>query len=311
MPKLKDKPKARPAQPDPEAMAERADRYTLYGLSVQEPSSEAEFFAETFEKLNGRPARRLREDFCGTHAVCCEWVKRDPENVAFGVDLDPEPLAWGKDHLQPALTAEQRGRIALAQADVRTDNAGAAGGMLSGGSGDAGDSGGVDVLAAQNFSFFLFKTRDALRAYFEVARGNLADGGIMVMDMMGGSDCFIEDHTDTRTIEVEDKGLAKQLGYKKFKYLWEQARYNPITADALFHIHFRFKDGSRLDKAFTYDWRFWSLPEVCELLREAGFGEVQVYWEGEDEDGEGNGVFEPATEGAADPSWIAYIVAQK
>jgi len=304
MPKLKDKPagkKTRPSQPDKRTMAERADRYVLYGLSVQEPANEVEFFAKTYEQLNGRPARLLREDFCGTHAVCCEWVKQHEDNLAYGVDLDPEPLAWGEDQLQSKLTDTQRKRITLAEADVRTPND------------DAQDAfaGGADVLAAQNFSFFLFKTRDALRDYFEHARGNLADGGIMVMDMMGGSECYVEDHTDVRTIDVEDKDQAKRLGYKKFKYLWEQARINPITADALFHIHFKFKDGSRLDKAFTYDWRFWTLPETCELLREAGFKDVQVYWEIEDEDGEGSGEFEPATEGPADPSWIAYIVAQK
>lgn len=304
MPKLKDKPakpKTRPTPPDKRTMAERADRYVLYGLSVQEPANEAEFFTETFKKLNGRAPRLLREDFCGTHAICCEWVKLHEDNLAYGVDLDPEPLAWGEDQLHTQLTDAQRKRITLAEADVRTDNADAPGSF----------SDGADVLAAQNFSFFLFKTRDELRHYFETARANLADGGIMVMDMMGGSDCYIEDHTDTRTIEVEDKPLAEQLGYKKFKYLWEQARFNPITADALFHIHFKFKDGSRLDKAFTYDWRFWTLPETCELLREAGFTGVEVYWETEDEDGDGTGEFEPATTGAADPSWIAYIVAQK
>ncbi|MEM9415856.1 MAG: class I SAM-dependent methyltransferase [Planctomycetota bacterium] len=301
MPKIKDKPKTRPAEQDKRTQADQADKYLLYGMSVQEPTNEVEFFAETYEKLNGRPPRLLREDFCGTHAVCCEWVKAHPDNLAYGIDLDPEPLAWGEDNLQAQLSAEQRKRLTLEEKDVRTGN-----------TADAFvDAGGADVLAAQNFSFFLFKTRDALRDYFEHAHANLADGGIMVMDMMGGSECHIEDHEDIRTIEVEDKPLAKRLGYKKFKYIWEQARFNPISADALFHIHFRFKDGSRVDKAFTYDWRFWTLPETCELLREAGFSKVDVYWEGEGDDGEGDGVFSPATEGPADPSWIAYIVAQK
>ena len=176
---------------------------------------------------------------------------------------------------------------------------------------DGAFAGGADILAAQNFSFYLFKTREALRDYFEHARANLAEDGIMVMDMMGGSECHIEDHKDIRTIEIESKSTSKWLGYKKFKYVWEQARFNPISAQALFHIHFKFKDGSKLNKAFTYDWRFWTLPETCELLREAGFSKVDVWWEEPGDDGEGNGNFNPATEGPADPSWIAYIVAQK
>jgi len=292
MPKTKNKPKDKKkhktAKVPKQALAERADRYALYGLSVQEPTNEAEFFTKTYKTLNGRAPRLLREDFCGTHAVCCEWVKLHKDNVAVGVDLDPEPLAWGKENLQPKLTQEQRSRITLHEADVRSPAENKA-----------------DVLAAQNFSFFLFKTRDALRDYFQQARANLADDGIMVMDMMGGSECYEEDHRDIRTIESE------MPGFKKFKYIWEQKRFNPITADALFHIHFKFKDGSKLDKAFTYDWRFWTLPEIAELLKEAGFSESTVYWEQVDEDGEETGEFEPATEGPADPSWIAYVVARK
>jgi hypothetical protein len=287
MPKTRNKPKAKKNK-DKTTLADRADRYALYGLSVQEPANEAEFFTETYQQINGRAPRILREDFCGTHAVCCEWVKLHADNIAFGVDLDPEPLAWGQAHLQPALDDDQRSRIHLSEDDVRSEAQTKA-----------------DVLAAQNFSFFLFKTRDALRDYFEHALANLADDGIMVMDMMGGSDCHIEDHEDVRTIETNIKG------FKKFKYIWEQKRFNPITADALFHIHFRFKDGSELDEAFTYDWRFWTLPEVTELLHEAGFGDATVYWEETDEDGEETGAFVPATEGPADPSWIAYIVARK
>ncbi|MEM9347370.1 MAG: class I SAM-dependent methyltransferase [Planctomycetota bacterium] len=285
--KTKDKPKKKKKAGEP-TLADRADRYALYGLSVQEPSNEAEFFTKTYKTLHGREPRVLREDFCGTHAVCCEWVKLHEDNVAYGVDLDPEPLAWGKANLQPALSDEQRSRIKLYEDDVRSAAEVKA-----------------DVLAAQNFSFFLFKTRDAVRGYFAQALANLADGGIMVMDMMGGSECYEEDHEDVRTIESNIKG------FKKFKYIWEQKRFNPITADALFHIHFRFKDGSELDKAFTYDWRFWTIPEVNELLLEAGFRDATVYWEETDDDGEETGEFTPAAQAPADPSWIAYIVARK
>ena len=54
----------------------------------------------------------------------------------------------------------------------------------------------VDVLAAQNFSFWIFKTRPEMLEYFKIAHANIADKGIMVMDMMGGGDCLIEDHND-------------------------------------------------------------------------------------------------------------------
>jgi hypothetical protein len=37
-----------------------------------------------------------------------------------------------------------------------------------------------------------------------------------------------------------------------------------------------------------------------------------VYWEGTDvEKNEGNGIYEPAEVGDADPGWVCYIVAQR
>ena len=77
------------------------------------------------------------------------------------------------------------------------------------------------------------------------------------------------------------------------------------------HIHFEFPDGSKIKKAFTYEWRLWTAPEICELLLEAGFENPVVYWEQEDEDGEGNGEYCPESKGDADLAWISYIVAPK
>jgi hypothetical protein len=47
------------------------------------------------------------------------------------------------------------------------------------------------------------------------------------------------------------------------------------------------------------------------LLDEAGFSQVDIYWEGTDEEsGEGNGIFEPTEKGDPDPGWVCYVVAQ-
>jgi len=66
-----------------------------------------------------------------------------------------------------------------------------------------------------------------------------------------------------------------------------------------------------MKKAFTYEWRLWTAPEILEVLAEAGFTKSKIYWEGSDEDGDGNGVFTPEDKGEADLAWIAYIVAEK
>jgi hypothetical protein len=66
-----------------------------------------------------------------------------------------------------------------------------------------------------------------------------------------------------------------------------------------------------MENAFSYHWRLWTLPELREILYEAGFSVVDIYWEGTDEEkNEGNGIYMPSETGDADPGWVCYIVAQ-
>ncbi len=266
-------------------LAEKADKFRCYQKSVQSPEHEVEFFEQAFKEVNRRKPYTLREDFCGTFAVCCEWVKSNLKRTAFGVDLCAETLQWGRDNNLAKLTDAQQKRVRLAEQDVRKRNRPT-----------------VDVLAAQNFSFWIFKTRAEVVKYFRDARANLNADGIMVMDMMGGGDCYIEGHTDKRTIKKGKKG---------FKYFWEQASFNPVNHDASFYISFKFKDGSKLKRAFEYHWRFWTVPEVREMLAEAGFSASHVYFELEDEDGEDTGEWARMEEAPSSACWLAYIVAVK
>lgn len=262
-------------------LADKADKYACYLKSVQAPEHEIEFFDQAYNEAFHRKATSLREDFCGTFSICCHWVKSARNRTAIAVDLDGEPLDWGRQHHLCKLTESQQKRVRILQQDVRKRNKPQ-----------------VDILAAQNFSFWIFKTRKEVVDYFKIARANLNSNGIMVMDMMGGGGCYDEEQTDVRTIKKGKKG---------FKYLWRQARFNPITADAEFHISFKFADGSKMKKAFVYNWRFWTIPEVREMLAEAGFSESRVYWEDEDDESQ----WYVAEEAASDPSWISYVVALK
>lgn len=266
-------------------LADRADKYVCYQQSVQSPEHEIEFFEQVFRDAFHRRPYALREDFCGTFAVCCEWVKSNKKRTALGVDLDPKPLRWGKANNLATLKKSQQERVRLLCQDVRKRNEPRA-----------------DILAAQNFSFWIFKTRPELLEYFCLARSNLNKEGIMVMDMMGGGQCLDETHTDVKTVVKGKKG---------FKYRWEQRRYNPITHDASFYITFRFHDGSQLKHAFQYYWRFWTIAEVRELLAEAGFQQSHVYWEQSCTCTEDTGEWFRTEEAPSDPSWICYIVAVK
>jgi SAM-dependent methyltransferase len=261
-------------------MAERADVYELYEEAVQAVDSEVEFLRDTFRTLRGREAQSFREDFCGTASACCEWVRTTPQGFAIGVDSDPAVLEWGRRNRVGRLPEKHRARVKLLEADVRT--------VVT-------DP--VDIIGAFNFSYFLFETRAELRDYFARARAALKDDGVLFLDAFGGPE----------SIAVQ-KEKTKLDG---FTYVWDQASFEPVTNHITCHIHFKFPDGSKLKKAFTYEWRMWSLPEIRELLLEAGFASARVYWEGTDEDGEGNGEFTESATGDADAAWVSYIIAEK
>jgi SAM-dependent methyltransferase len=257
--------------------ARSADRYELYERSVQEPDPDLHLVRRIFRRHYGRAPRLLREDFCGTAAIACRWVELHPENRAFGIDLDPEPLAWGRRHHLERLSPARSARVKLIEGDVR----------------DIGHAK-VDVTVAFNFSYFCLKTRDALRDYFEKARASLRPEGVLVLDAYGGS--------DSQRVCQEVRKLDG------FDYVWDQHSFDPISHHVVNYIHFAFPDRSRMRRAFRYDWRLWSLPEIRELLLEAGFARSEVYWEGtEQASNEGNGIFTRRERASDDPAWVCYI----
>ena len=261
--------------------ADKADRHILYERAVQCVESEIDMVDETYETLRGRKAATLREDFCGTANTSCEWVRRRKNNQAWGVDLDTEVLAWGKNNKVNTLNGDGADRIVLMNENVLTVKTPP-----------------VDMILAMNFSYWIFQTRDELRGYFSRARDCLADNGILFLDSYGGYEACRE--------------MEEETDHDDFIYVWDQARYNPITGEMNCHIHFKFPDRSKLKRAFSYSWRLWTLPEIRELLDEAGFKRVLVHWEGTDtKSGEGNGVFTPTENGEADAAYICYISAEK
>jgi hypothetical protein len=104
--------------------------------------------------------------------------------------------------------------------------------------------------------------------------------------------------------------MVERTRHSGFTYLWEQDQYDPIGNFARFHIHFKFHDRGGIRKAFTYEWRLWTIPEIRELLIEAGFRHVDIYWEGIDRrSGYGNSIFRKCTRATNSPGWIAFFVA--
>lgn len=270
--------KKKKSRRDGPTMADTADKHVLYEQSVQNVDAEVEFLEDAYHSIRGRRPALLREDFCGTAAAACRWVSGNRRHRAIAVDIDPEVLGWGENHNASKLTAAQRKRLELIEGDVRHVKTPK-----------------VDILAAFNFSYWCFKERAVLLDYFRRARQSLTDDGLFFIDVFGGAESFNE--------------CREKAKYKNFTYVWEQESYEPISGDYVCHIHFRFKDGSKLKRAFSYHWRLWTLPELRDLLSEAGFSRVNVYWEGEDDEGEANGEYSLVERGANDPAWITYVVA--
>jgi SAM-dependent methyltransferase len=261
-------------------MAEQADIHELYEESVQNVENEVEFLQTTFRELRGRDAYLFREDFCGTASAACHWVTQGKKYQAIGVDINPAVLEWGRANRVGRLPAEDQARVSLIESNVLDV-----------------DTPQVDVLAAYNFSYWIFEDRKTMVSYMRRCYEALKDDGILFMDVFGGSESFQETREKTK--------------YDGFTYIWEQAEFHPVTNHMKCHIHFKFPDGSKIKRAFSYQWRLYTAPEIRDMLLDAGFAKVTVYWEGEDEDGEGNGEFTPEAKGDADPAWIAYIVAEK
>ena len=256
------------------------DKYVYYQKSVQNPDNEIEFFNEKFEELRGKKPKTLREDFCGTGMITCYWAKQGEDYESWGVDLDPEPVEYGKKHHYEPLTDNEKKRVHYLLDNVLT-----------------ADTPKVDICFAFNFSYFIFKERKLLLDYFTKAREALNDNGVFFIDLFGGPD------SQTEMTDVAE--------HKGFKYYWECQEFNPINNHCRFAIHFKRKGEKKQTDCFVYNWRLWSLAELRDIMEEAGFSKTVAYWEGEDGEGGGDGEFYATEQAENCDAWVTYIAALK
>lgn len=250
-------------------------KYRLYEESVQAYESDIDFINQEFKRFRKRKPLSLKEDFGGTAILSCGWVQQSDKHSAKSIDLDSEPISYGENtHLKKLNTAE-RTRIEYIKGDVLHKQKGE-----------------FDVSVAFNFSYFIFKTKKELLKYFKIARSSLNKDGIFFVDIFGGADACqkFEEETD----------------FGDHRYFWDCDNFDPITNEVLYYIHFEV-NGRLYRKVFTYDWRMWTPAEVKEVMEEAGFKKVYIYWEGLTEDGEGDGNFVTTTSEEQCDSWICYI----
>lgn len=255
------------------------DKYEYYRKAVQSAENDVQFLQATYMELKRKAPRTFREDFCGTFALSTEWIKLNPRHEAIGIDLDPEPMAYGRSHYLSKLKPEQQRRMKLLEGNVLEPNQPKA-----------------DIVAAMNFSYFCFKQRDLLKKYFSNVYKSLNKDGIFLVDLFGGSQCY--------------EPIEDAIKHDGFTYYWDQTNFDPVTNGAVFHIHFKV-GGKKIEQVFTYDWRMWSIPELRDIMAEVGFKKTHIYWEGTAADGSGDGNFTRVDHGESCQSWIAYVVGEK
>ncbi len=277
------------------------DKYWHYRHSVQSPDVDVRFMQKCYRQSRKKSALVFREDFSSTFALSCEWVKMGKNFKAACVDIDSEPLEYGKTHYLSTLTPHQQKRIRVINSNVLKPNLPKA-----------------DIVGVLNFSYSILKTRSALKQYFLQVLRALNPKGVFILDCFGGSDCLGACEEKEVCEGVVDEPLKKRGGAKKpkprkvkFTYFWDQKDFDPITHHAMFYIHYKRRGEKKRNNVFTYNWRLWSLPEIKDLLEEVGFKKVHVYWEGTNKKGEGDGKFVRSRKGEECEAFVAYIVAEK
>jgi hypothetical protein len=246
------------------------DKYDLYQKSVQTADLDAEFAQRAYRELKQKEPTTLGEDFCGTWLISREWVRLNPDYKAVCVDIDKEPLEYGNQHNK--ITSSEKRRLKIIRDNVLTKTLPK-----------------VDIVNAQNFSYWIFKTREELVNYFKVANLRCRRNGILLVDAFGGPECCSPNIERTR--------------HNNFVYQWEQVNFNPTTNEALFYINF--KVANRIHRGvFEYDWRIWSIAEIREAMMEAGFRKTTVWMENEDDE-------YVVVDDCDEESWLAIIIGEK
>ncbi|MBT3984312.1 MAG: class I SAM-dependent methyltransferase [Bacteriovoracaceae bacterium] len=261
------------------------DKYALYLCSVQDPLSDVERISNIYTELTEKNPEKLREDFSGTFALCCCWVQDEKNNSAIAIDIDENALSYGKENYYTHLSDDEKKRLNVLQQDsISTTEK-------------------VDIIVAFNYSYCLFHQRSVLKQYFKHCLDSLDKDGILILDLFGGSDSEILE-TQVRQIHNNDQ-------IQNFDFEFVRESFNPISRKSHYHINFKYEDGPSIEKAFSYHFRMWTIPELRELMEEVGFSKSVVFWEGIGDDGFGNGEFHQSETEENTVNWNAFIVGAK
>jgi len=230
----------------PQLTRKTSDKFDLYQRSVQAAET-VQFLQKRFHILTGHPARSFREDFSGTAFNCCEFVKLHPNYRAVAIDLDESALRWCLENNYRELTESQWSQVTLIHGNVLSVKTPR-----------------VDLIAVLNLSYAVFKVRSDLLRYLKRSRKSLLKDGAIILDAVTGTDIF--------------GGFTYSGKCEGFTCVSEWRPLNPLNHEYEIRLSFVFPDGSRIRDAFIYYFRWWTLPELQEILSEAGYKNIHVIW---------------------------------
>jgi len=262
-------------------------KLSLYRRAVQHPPAEAAFLHRAYRHYHDQELPLLlREDFAGTCAVASAWVQMDEEHQAMAVESHGPTTRWAQRTADREL-AERASDLHIVEADVLDI-----------------DGPKVDITCALNFSTFIYHDRQSLKRYFQSARRGLRRNGLLIIDVYGGPGAM---KTGTQNRDVPPAGELPGFGY-----FWEQRSFDPVTHRTECRIHFELADDRRVQSAFIYRWRLWALPELTELMLEAGFKTSEVWCDQYDQASRSSdGVYRPTPKMRSRKDWVAYVVGRK
>lgn len=233
------------------------DRHDLYELCVQSPRDLVPFLAALHGGRDGREAKVLCEDFCGTAALSRAWCEMVEHGSAIATDLSDEVLERARERAPAGLTL-------MREDATRTTARG-------------------DIIFVGNFSIGEIHERTALVRYLARCRERLHEGGVFVCDTYGGESAFRVGHVHRfHALPTRDHDARRGVPVGgRVRYTWEQREADPLTGMVINAMHFRVERGGMIEDelrdAFVYHWRLWSVPELRDALREAGFARSDVY----------------------------------
>ncbi len=225
--------------------SEKLNKHELYQRSVQNVHIEVEFFKKIYRMLFNKVPYKFREDFCGTGLLSCEWVKKDVQASAVGLDIDQETIDWGKENNINNLSSGFD-RIELFNHNVLEE---------------FDTSKNFDVICSLNYSHFLLNKRKDLVLYFSNVRKSLKKG-IFIMDFYGGSHIYT-DHKYNR-------------GDSDSFYEFRGKQMNNLANTSICSLNYRLKK-KKYTPLYEFNFRIYSVIELREALEDCGFCMFKIY----------------------------------